>query len=32
MEKDKKLQNLLYKQAQNGPKLRTFDQAQILKS
>ena len=27
MEKDKKLQNLLYKRAQNGPKLRAFVQA-----
>ena len=32
MEKDKNMQNLLYKWPQNGPKLRTFAQAQILKS
>ena len=31
MEKDKNLTNLLYKTAQNGPKLRTLVQAQILK-
>ena len=31
MKKDKNLKNLLYKTAQNGPKLRAFAQAQIKK-
>ena len=29
IEKEKNLKNLLYKWARNGPKLRTFAQAQI---